>query len=193
MKRNFAPLFRLWHWTMALAVLGLIGTVLLRKTFLSKSTNAEIIRQKLAGFSITVDPDQAVAVAKAIRAPMWEWHYILAVVLGVAILLRIVAMLRGDAQMPIVKLVQSEGLMEKFKSLIHLLICLAILVMALTGTFYYFHDALGIAKDSARWAKELHESLFVPLLTLILLHIGGVIRHELTTKECIVSKMIHGE
>ncbi len=193
MKRNFAPLFRLWHWTMALAVLGLIGTVLLRKTFLSKSANAEIIRQKLAGFSITVDPDQAVAVAKAIRAPMWEWHYILAVVLGVAILLRIVAMLRGDAQMPIVKLVQSEGLMEKFKSLIHLLICLAILLMALTGTFYYFHDALGIAKDSARWAKELHESLFVPLLILILLHIGGVIRHELTTKECIVSKMIHGE
>ena len=193
MKRNFAPLFRLWHWTMALAVLGLIGTVLLRKTFLSKSANAEIIRQKLAGFSITIDPDQAVAVAKAIRAPMWEWHYILAVVLGVAILLRIVAMLRGDAQMPIVKLVQSEGLMEKFKSLIHLLICLAVLLMALTGTFYYFHDALGIAKDSARWAKELHESLFVPLLILILLHIGGVIRHELTTKECIVSKMIHGE
>ena len=193
MKRNFAPLFRLWHWTMALAVLGLIGTVLLRKTFLSKSANAEIIRQKLAGFSITIDPDQAVAVAKAIRAPMWEWHYILAVVLGVAILLRIVAMLRGDAQMPIVKLVQSEGLMEKFKSLIHLLICLAILLMALTGTFYYFHDALGIAKDSARWAKELHESLFPPLLILIVLHIGGVIRHELTTKECIVSKMIHGE
>ena len=193
MKRDFAPLFRLWHWTMALAVLGLIGTVLLRKTFLSKSANAEIIRQKLAGFSITIDPDQAVAVAKAIRTPMWEWHYILAVVLGVAILLRIVAMLRGDAQMPIVKLVQSEGLMEKFKSLIHLLICLAILLMALTGTFYYFHDALGIAKDSARWAKELHESLFVPLLILILLHIGGVIRHELTTKECIVSKMIHGE
>ena len=70
MKRNFAPLFRLWHWTMALAVLGLIGTVLLRKTFLSKSANAEIIRQKLAGFSITINLDQAVAVAKAIRAPM---------------------------------------------------------------------------------------------------------------------------
>jgi len=193
MKRNFAPLFRLWHWTMALAVLGLIGTVLLRKTFLSKSANAEIIRQKLADFSITIDPDQAVTVAKAIRTPMWEWHYILAIVLGIAIALRIVAMLRGEAQLPLLKVLRSENMMERFKNTIHLLICLAILVMALTGAFYYFHDALGISKDSAGWAKELHESLFVPLLVLLLLHIGGVIRHELTTKECIVSKMIHGE
>jgi len=193
MKRNFAPLFRLWHWTMALAVLGLIGTVLLRKTFLSKSANAEIIRQKLADFSISVDPDQAVAVAKAIRTAMWEWHYILAIVLGIAVALRIIAMLRGEARLPLLKVLQSDNTMERFKNTIHLLICLAILVIALTGTFYYFHDALGISKNSALWAKELHESLFIPLVILITMHIGGVIRYELTTKECIVSKMIHGE
>jgi len=193
MKQNFAPLFRLWHWTMALSILGLIGTVLLRMTFLNKSANAEIIQSKLATFHLAVTPDQAVAVAKAIRANMWQWHYILAVVLGIAIALRIVAMLRGEAQLPLLKVLRSEGMMERFKNLIHLLICLSVLILALTGTFYYFHEALGFEKESIHWVKDLHESLFWPLVTLVLLHIGGVIKHELSTKECIVSKMIHGE
>ena len=190
---GFSPIFRLWHWLTVFSILGLAGTVLLRKTFLDKNTNAEIIRNTLANFHVAVTHDQALAVAKAIRSGMWQWHYILAILLGLAIVLRIVAMLRGEAQMPLLKVIRSQGAMEKFKSLIHLLICLAILLMALSGTFYYFHDALGIAKESASWAKELHKSIFVPLMILIVLHIGGVIRHELTTKECIVSKMIHGE
>ena len=193
MRQKFPPLFRLWHWLTALSVLGLAGTVFLRKTFLSKSANAEIIQSKLESFHMPINHEHAITVAKAIRAPMWEWHYILAIILGIAILLRIAAMLRGDAQLPLLKVLRSENTMERFKNTIHLLICLAILVIALTGAFYYFHDTLGIAKESASWAKELHESLFWPLMILIILHIGGVLKHELTTKECIVSKMIHGE
>ncbi len=193
MQQKFPPLFRLWHWWTAFSVLGLAGTVFLRMTFLDKRTNAEIIQAKLAGFHIAIDPDQAITVAKAIRAPMWEWHYTLAIVLGIAIVLRIVAMIRGDAQVPILKVLHSENNAERFKNTIHLLICVAILVIALTGTFYYFHDTLGISKDSAHWAKELHEALFWPLMGLITLHLGGVFMHELKTKECIVSKMIHGD
>ncbi len=193
MQQKFTPLFRLWHWLTAFSVLGLAGTVFLRMSFLNKNINAEIIRAKLESFHIALTPDQAVAVAKAIRAPMWEWHYILAIFLGIAIALRIVAMLRGDAQLPLLKVLRSENMMERFKNIIHLLICLTILVIALTGAFYYFHDALGISKESAHWAKELHESLFWPLMVLIALHIGGVIRYELATRECLVSKMIHGE
>ena len=83
--------------------------------------------------------------------------------------------------------------MERFKAAIHLLICLAILLIALSGALYYYHDALGLAKESVRWAKELHEALLWPLVLLIAAHIGGVIRHELTSKECLVSRMIHGD
>jgi len=193
MHQKFAPLFRLWHWLTVFSIAGLAGTVFLRKTFLDKSANAEIIRAKLESFHIAIDPDQAVAVAKAIRAPMWEWHYILAVFLGLAIALRIVAMLRGDAQLPLLKVLRSQGAQEKLKHTVHLLICLAILILALTGTFYYFHETLGIDKASASWAKELHEALFWPLMVLIAMHIGGVVMHELKTRECLVSKMIHGD
>ena len=190
---DFAPLFRLWHWITLFSILGLIGTVFLRMSFLNKNANARIIQEKLAEYHLSIHHEQAVTIAKAIRAEMWQWHYILAIFLGVAIFLRIVAMLRGEAQLPIIKLLQSQGAMEGFKNLIHLLICLTILLLALSGAFYYFHEALGFEKAGVHWVKDLHESLFWPLVALIALHVGGVIRHELKTKECIVSRMIHGD
>ncbi|WP_456391709.1 cytochrome b/b6 domain-containing protein [Nitratifractor sp.] len=187
-RPQFSPLFRLWHWLTAFSVLGLFATVALRSTFLDKKANAQIILDKLASFSVSIDQEQAVAVAKAIRAPMWEWHYILGFLLAAAVALRIFLILRGQAQMPLLKLLQAQGLHEKGKAAIHLLICLGILVMTATGLFYYFFDS-----ESFHWVKEIHESLLWPMVILVLLHIGGVLMHELSTKECIVSKMIHGD
>ena len=192
-RKEFTALFRVWHWLTVFSVLGLIGTVILRKTFLSKSANADIIQNKLASISITINHEQAISIAKAIRAEMWHWHYVLAVVLGVAIFIRVVAIIRGDAELPIVKFIRAEGVQEKAKTAVHLLICLVLMLMVLSGTFYYYHDTLGFAKESVKWVKEIHETLFTPLVILIALHIAGVIKHELSTKECIVSKMIHGE
>jgi cytochrome b561 len=173
---------------MAFSIFGLLFTVLLRKTFLSKSANAEIIQNKLASLSVTVDPDQALAVAKAIRAPMWEWHYIFAAVLGISIALRILLMITGQAQMPLLKVLRSEGGMEKFKAAIHLLLCLTIALMAVTGAVYHYFGS-----DAIHWVKTVHEKLMLPLMILLVLHIVGVIKHELSTKECLVSKMIHGD
>ena len=51
--------FRLWHWIHALVILGLAGTVLLRKTFLSWRTNSEILTQELARIDLTVTEAQA--------------------------------------------------------------------------------------------------------------------------------------
>jgi len=66
--------FRIWHWLNATVIFGLIATVLLRWTFLSKHINADILTQKLLSFGITISSDQGVLLAKAIRAGMWEWH-----------------------------------------------------------------------------------------------------------------------
>ncbi len=66
--------FRLWHWLHAAVILGLLGTVFLHKTFLSWRANSEILIQKLSGFGIDITAEQAKALAKAVRAPMWEWH-----------------------------------------------------------------------------------------------------------------------
>jgi cytochrome b561 len=124
---------------------------------------------------------------------MWEWHYIFAALLTLAIVVRIVAMIKGQAQLPILKLLRAEGAQEKGKAAVHLLICMGIALMTLTGWFYYFHDALGFEKEAVHWVKELHEAVWGPLTALIGLHIAGVMKHEITTKEPIVSQMIHGD
>ncbi len=191
--QTFKPLLRLWHWLTVFSIFGLLFTVLLRKTFLSKSANAAIIQDKLSAMSIHIDTEQALSIAKAIRAPMWEWHYIFAVILGIAILVRVIAMIKGDAKMPIFKLIESQSLEERLKNSVHLLLCLSILLIAISGAFYYYHDTLGFAKESVKWVKEFHEFLLYPIVLFVTMHIVGVIKHELTTKECIVSKMIHGD
>ena len=190
---KYPALLRIWHWLNALAIFGLLFTVLLRETFLDKKAVASIVEQKLSAAGITISHDLAVTVGKAVRAPMWEWHYIFALVLGVAIALRIYGTLSGQLEHPIGKLLASAGALERFKSAIHLLLCLSIMLLAVTGAFYYFHDGLGFDKESVHWVKEVHESLLWPLVLLLTLHIVGVVRHELTTKEPVVSRMIHGD
>ena len=193
MEKRFPPLFRAWHWLTVVSVFGLLFTVLLRKTFLNKHAVAGIVHDKLASFGIKIDMEQAVAVAKAVRAPMWEWHYIFAVGLALAIGLRIAAMIRGEAKLPILALPAAEGLQEKFKALVHLLLCFLPVLLTVTGGFYYFHEALGFEKEAVHRVKELHETFLAPLVVLIGLHIAGVVRHELLTKEPSVSRMIHGD
>ena len=192
-NQEFKPLFRLWHWLTAFSIFGLLFTVLLRETFLNKSDNALIIQNKLSAISIHINMEQAISIAKAIRAPMWEWHYIFATVLGISIAIRIFIMIKGDAQLPIIKLLKAQTTEDKIKSAVHLLLCLSILLISLSGAFYYFHDSLGFEEKSIEWVKEIHEFLMYPIILFTTLHIIGVIKHELTTKECIVSKMIHGD
>ena len=69
---KFTLKFRIWHWLNAFVVLGLLGTVFLRKTFLSWRTNSEILMSKLSEFSIVISEEQAKILAKAVRAGMWE-------------------------------------------------------------------------------------------------------------------------
>ncbi|WP_300363541.1 cytochrome b/b6 domain-containing protein [Hydrogenimonas sp.] len=193
MAKKFGPLFRLWHWMMAFSIFGLLFTVLLRETFLDKKEMAAILTKKLASFGVALGSDQAIAAAKAIRAPMWEWHYVFALFLGLSIALRLWLMVTKEAKMPLLKLLAAEGAQEKMKTGVHLLLCLTIALLTVTGAFYYFKDALGFEKEAVHWVKELHEWLLWPLLLFVGLHIAGVIRHELVSKEAVVSRMIHGD
>jgi cytochrome b561 len=82
---------------------------------------------------------------------------------------------------------------EMLQRSVYLFLCFALLVMAVSGGTLYFHDSLGFTDKGVAWVKELHENLMYGVLALVILHLGGVFRHEVTTKEGIVSKMIHGD
>ena len=75
--RKYQPAaLRAWHWLNALTMLGILGTVLLRKTFLSWRTNAAYVETQLQEAGTTVTPELAKAIAVGLRDRMWEWHYI---------------------------------------------------------------------------------------------------------------------
>jgi len=192
MNEKFTPLYRIWHWTMAFSIIGLLGTVLLRKTFLSWRTNSEIIMTKFQDAGVEVTAELAKATAKAIRLGMWEWHYIFGLFLGISIIIRLYMMFTKQATLPIISLIQ-EPKEKKLQYGVYTFLCFFVTMMALSGGFLYFYQDFGFSKDEIHWVKEVHEFMLYPIVLFVSLHLLGVFRHELKTKEPIVSKMIHGD
>ncbi len=183
--------FRLWHWINALIVLGLIGTVLLRKTFLSWRTNSEILMQKLSGIGIDITAEQAKMLAKAIRAPMWEWHIILGYALAALVLWRILLFFTPSGKQNYQNL-SGETLHKKMVKLGYLVIYAALLFMTVSGLAIHFHDTIGLTKETAHDIKEVHELVNYILLYFVPLHIIGVFIAENQEEKGILSAMVNG-
>jgi cytochrome b561 len=183
--------FRLWHWVNALVVMGLIGTVLLRKSFLSWRANSEILMQKLSEINIDVTAEQAKVLAKAIRAPMWEWHIILGYALAALVLWRILLFFTQSGRQNYRHL-KEENLHKKMVKLGYLVIYAILLFMTVSGFLIYFYEALGLTKDTAHDIKEVHELLYNVLLYFVPLHIIGVFVAENKDEKGILSDMVNG-
>ena len=192
MKTKFTRLYRIWHWLMVFSVLGLLFTVLLRKTFLSYKANALIIQDKLAAMDIDITIESAKVMAKAIRAPMWEWHYIFATFLAISIALRVFLLLSKRGRFPFLGFWKSS-LEIKMKKGVFFLLYLVVPIMAISGGVLYYHEALGMSKESVGWIKDFHEYLMYGVIFSVVMHVGMVLKYELTAKKGLISKMIHGE
>jgi len=183
--------FRAWHWLHAAVILGLLGTVFLRKTFLSWRSNSEILMQKLSEFGIDITAEQAKVVAKAIRAPMWEWHIWLGYALTLLVLWRAMLFFTQSGRHNYSDILH-ETLHKKAVKLGYLLLYAAIAFMASSGVIIHFYDTLGLTKSAAHDIKELHELLFYLILFFVPLHIAGVMIADTTSEKGIVSDMING-
>ncbi len=192
MKPQFTPLYRFWHWLMAFSIIGILGTVVLRKTFLSWRSNAELIQAKLSAAGTEVTAETAKMIAKAIREPMWEWHYIFALFLALSIVIRLYMVFRDPKIFPLLVLIRAPK-EEKLQRGTYFFLCVSLMVMALSGGTLYFHEFLGFSKEGVHWVKELHENIMYAVLLFVSMHLAGVLRHEFVTKESIISKMIHGD
>ena len=183
--------FRIWHWVHAVVVLGLLGTVFLRKTFLSWRTNSELLVQKLSEINVEVTADQAKVLAKAIRAPMWEWHIILGYALAALVLWRIILFFTQSGKQNYQNL-KKETPHQKMVKLGYIGIYMVLFFMTVSGLTIHFHELLGLTKDMAHDIKEIHELVFNAVLIFVPLHIVGVIIAENRDEKGIISSMIHG-
>jgi len=185
--------FRIWHWIHAFVVIGLLGTVFLRKTFLSWRTNSEIIAQKLIeiDFDLEITTEQSKIIAKAIRAPMWEWHIILGYLLAILIVWRIVLFFTKSGQRNY-KNFKNNSLHKKMVKLGYIIIYFVLLFMTISGFSLYFNSILGLTKEMIHNIKDIHEFVFNAVLIFVPLHIIGVIIAENRDEKGIISDMING-
>ncbi|MBN2024879.1 MAG: cytochrome b/b6 domain-containing protein [Pirellulales bacterium] len=194
-KRWSLPL-RCVHWLEALVLLGLLGTVLLRKTFLNWRTNGEVIREKLAQRNVEIASDVAAGIARAIRAPMWQWHYYLGFALAVLVLWRIYLLVRGEREILTTSLLGRGGnvtLKKRATRTVHVIYYLAVLGIVATGLALYFNGRLGLPGSVLRVCMEIHETLTWFFVIFVPLHVAGAFLAECTSEPGIVSAMINGK
>jgi len=181
--------FRIWHWLNAAVILGLLGTVFLRKTFLSYKTNAEILVSKLSDIGVDITIEQAKTIAKAIRAGMWEWHIILGYALAFLILYRIYLFFKDTSK---VESFSSLTLHKKAVKISYYVVYATLLFMAISGFVIYFYEALGMSKEFAGSIKDIHELVFNIIMIFVPLHIAGVVVADVKEEHGIISTMING-
>ncbi len=183
--------FRIWHWLHAFVVLGLLGTVFLRKTFLSWRANSEILAAKLSGIDIDVSSEQAKLLAKAIRAPMWEWHILLGYALAVLILARAALFFTQSGRENIID-IGSASLHKKMVKIGYIGIYGILSIMAVSGLLMSFSEEIGLVEATVHTIKEFHELIFNAVWIFVLLHIVGVVIADNTNEKGIISDMING-
>jgi len=183
--------FRIWHWVHAVVILGLLGTVFLRKTFLSWRTNSELLTQKLSEINLEVTAEQAKMLAKAIRAPMWEWHIILGYALAALLVWRIILFFTQSGKHNYQNL-GKETFHKKMVKLSYIGIYVILLFMSVSGLIIHFYETFGLTKEAAHDIKEIHEIVFNAVLIFTPLHIIGVLVAEHRDEKGIISDMVNG-
>ncbi|SFV55014.1 Ni,Fe-hydrogenase I cytochrome b subunit [hydrothermal vent metagenome] len=186
-QKKYSKLLRIWHWLNFVSISGLLATFFLRKTFLSWRDNSQIIVERLASFDIEISATQAKTIAKAIRAPMWEWHIIFGVMLAILLLFRLFIIYR-------------EGGFGYQKSSLHMNMVhlgykafyIILIFMTISGLAINSYELLGLSKDFTHSIKEMHEIVAWSVVIFVPLHIIGVVIADNQDQKGIVSKMISG-
>lgn len=185
---KYSKLLRLWHWLNFLAIFGLLGTFFLRKTFLSWRSNSELIVQKLAEVNIEVTAEVAKALAKAIRAPMWEWHIIFGYLLVFSLIFRIYIFFKEGVSYKDTTSIHKIGV-----TLLYTVFYLLIVFMSISGLVLTFGADVGVSKELLGSIKDNHESIAWFFVFFVPLHIGGVVVADMTNEKNLISKMVSGK
>jgi len=185
--------FRIWHWVHAFVVLGLMGTILLRKTFLSWRSNSELITQKLAEINIDISIEQAILLAKAIRAPMWEWHIIFGYALAALLVWRIMLFFTPSG-INFYRHFKDKSRHKKLVTISYIGIYSILLFMAISGLTMEFKEMLKLSSEITHNIKEVHEFVFFyGVLIFVPLHIVAAVVAELNDEPGLISNMINGK
>ena len=185
-NKNYSAVYRIIHWSIAISMVLLLITILLRLTWMNKNNVAEIIQNYLNTTDQTLTQDQLIVLAKKIRQPMWDWHIYLGYVLTGLFIIRFFLPFFGEMkfQNPFKK---ELILKEKFQNWIYLIFYGCVVISLSTGLLIKFGP-----KELKNPMEEIHVLSIYYLIAFIILHVGGVLWSEFTNQKGILSKIVSG-
>ena len=184
--KDYSPLYRVMHWTIAITMILLLITIFLRMTWMNRDHMAGIIGEFLAANDQHLPQDQLIVLAKTIRKPMWDWHIYLGYVLVGLFSLRFLMPLFGKMpfQNPLEKDLNSKQKLHRWAYIIFY-ICVALSLI--TGLIIKFGPA-----SIKKTVENIHKLSIYYFVGYLILHIGGVLYAEFTSEKGIISKIISG-
>ena len=192
---------RIWHWLVFLLFTASITTVLLNKTMFKTKDNISMVKEQVQKDGGVITDKQARNVAHEYSDKLWDLHKFIGFGLSFLMLWRIVAELTISSEKKLrSRILKATRLTPDVKEKKHYLMVqlsytifyLLFILMVLTGLVLAFEDVEWL-KPIHHTAKEIHEFLQYTFYAFILIHIGGVIRADLTQYSGIVSRMINGK
>lgn len=182
--------FRIWHWLNAIVILGLLGTVFLRKTFLSYKANAEIIMTKLTDMGTDIFKEDAIIIAKAIRSEMWQWHLTLGYALLFLLLFRVYLYFAHKSKK---EEFNSLTLHKKAVKISYYIVYATIIFITISGFAVYLNEYLELTQETTKQIKNLHELSYNVFLVFVPLHIIGVFIADAKDEHGLISTMVNGK
>jgi len=170
---------RIWHWTFFLVLTASLVTVLFGSTLFKTKKNIATVQSQLQEKGVTVDQDQAGAVAHMYSDKLWDLHtYIGYILVGLLLSRIIIETLQPGEEKLIVKLRKAAGFVpenaiqkkEKNHSFEDV------------PLFKYWHGSI----------KQVHIFIQYLIYAYIVIHLVGVVRSDLGKHKGLVSGMIHG-
>jgi cytochrome b561 len=183
-KTKYSILHRSLHWIMAISMIILFVTGFLRMYWMSKKSFLEAMSSQ----KVDATTEQIKEAYKLIRQPMWEWHEIVANILILAFIVRIVYMLVKGIRFPN-PFTKNTPWKERFQGFVYIYFYVFVLISGFTGLSLEYH--IFPSQDEA--FETIHKWGIYWFPIFIVLHLGGIVIAELTSKKGIVSKMIGGD
>lgn len=184
-KNKFTALHRLLHWVSALAMSVLFITGFLRMYWMNKNHMVSVIETKVG---TAIPKEQMTDIAKTIREPMWEWHEIFAYVMIVAFIARIIYMIVKGIRFPN-PFKKNIGMKERLQGFTYVYFYVFVFISASTGICL----EKGFFSQWGDNIEMIHKWGIYWFPIFIVLHLGGLLIAEHSSKKGIVSKMIGGE
>jgi Ni/Fe-hydrogenase 1 B-type cytochrome subunit len=205
-SKKYSASLRLWHWANLVVISGSLITVLINATITDRQPVTEIVKSELQKAGATVTDQQARAVAHGLGDSVWAVHIYFGYVLAGLLLFRLLLEFFQLADQKFIRKFKSAYTQfqttkrnreaakhELAVKTIYGAFYLLLVVMAVTGLFLAFEDALAQFKSIRHSVKEVHGFCMYLIIAFIVVHIAGVILAERKDDgKGIVSDMING-